>query len=145
MDRIIWRIFVTSCIRIRFLTDSSKRWFFLFLSSAIAYSYRYARIVNRIFNNPSVAPQRTAKKLIGWISFAKRPLKWHEIQGATSIDVERSIVNFRGRQLPDDVRDICGSLVEILPGDRVQLVHPTARRYVYPFTTDCLLNPMKGI
>lgn len=69
----------------------------------------------------------TARKLIGWITFAKRPLKWHEIQGATSIDVERGLVNFEGRQLPDDVRDICGSLVEILPGDRVQLVHTTAR------------------
>lgn len=90
----------------------------------------YARIVDRIFSNPNVTQQRTAKRLVGWITFAKRPLKWQEIQGATSIDIEQGIVNFRGRQLPDDIRNICGSLVEILPGDRVQLVHATARRYL---------------
>lgn len=86
--------------------------------------------MKRIYHNPNLSQQRTARKLIGWITFAKRPLKWHEIQGATSIDVENGLVNFEGRQLPDHVRDICGSLVEILPGDRVQLVHTTARRSV---------------
>jgi hypothetical protein len=89
---------------------------------------RYARIVNRIYNNPNPAQRRTVQKLIGWITFAKRPLKWQEIQGATSIDVEQGLVNFEGRQLPDHIRDICGSLVEIIPGNRVQLVHATARQ-----------------
>jgi hypothetical protein len=89
---------------------------------------RYARIVKRIFNNPNLAQRRTAKKLIGWIAFAKRPLKWHEIQGATSIDVENCLVNFEGRELPEHKKNICGSLVEILSGDRVQLVHITARQ-----------------
>jgi hypothetical protein len=88
----------------------------------------YARIVKRIFTNPNLAQQRTAKKLVGWITFAKRPLKWQEIQGAASIDVDQGVVNFCGRQLPDDIRQMCGSLVEVLPGDRVQLVHTTARR-----------------
>jgi hypothetical protein len=88
---------------------------------------RYSRIVNRIYNNPSLPQQSIARKLVGWITFAKRSLKWQEIQGATSIDINQGLVNFEGRQLPDHIRDICGSLVEILPGDRVQLVHKNAR------------------
>jgi hypothetical protein len=89
---------------------------------------RYARIVDRIFTNPSLVQRETAKKVLGWIAFSKRPLKWHEIQGATCIDLQQRVVNFEGRQMPGHIRDICGSLVEILPGDRVQLVHTTARQ-----------------
>jgi len=90
--------------------------------------HSYARIVDRIFNNPIHSQQQTAKRLLGWITFSKRPLKWHEIQSASSIDIEYRVVNFEGRQTPDHIRDICGSLVEILPGNRVQLVHATARQ-----------------
>jgi len=89
---------------------------------------RYARIVDRIFKNPSIVQRQTAQKLLGWITFSKRPMKWHEIQGATSIDIQQRVVNFEGRQMPDHIRDICGSLVEVLPGNRVQLVHTTARQ-----------------
>jgi hypothetical protein len=107
---------------------------------------RYSRIVKRIYNNPSPVKQRTARKLLGWITVAKRPMKWHEIQGATSIDVKQSLVNFGGRQLPDHIRDICGSLIEILPGDRVQLVHTTAHRSVAlktmeAFRFELIVNP----
>ncbi|KAE9372535.1 hypothetical protein N431DRAFT_536388 [Stipitochalara longipes BDJ] len=90
----------------------------------------YARIASRIFENPNLARRKTAQKLLGWISFSKRPLKWHEIQGATSIDTQDRNVNFGVRHMHDDVRDICGSLIDILPGNRVQLVHKTARDYL---------------
>jgi hypothetical protein len=89
---------------------------------------RYARIVDRIFTDPSLVQRETAKKVLGWITFSKRPLKWHEIQGATCIDLQQRAANFEGHRMPGHIRDICGSLVEILPGDRVQLVHTTARQ-----------------
>ncbi|KAH8800405.1 hypothetical protein F5884DRAFT_863111 [Xylogone sp. PMI_703] len=90
----------------------------------------YARIVNKILRNPNPVQRQTARKLLGWITFSKRPMKWHEIQGATSINIAQREVNFEGRHMPDHIRDICGSLVEVLPGDRVQLVHTTARHYL---------------
>uniref|UniRef100_A0A093VGA7 Putative SWI/SNF-related matrix-associated actin-dependent regulator of chromatin subfamily A member 3-like 1 n=1 Tax=Talaromyces marneffei PM1 TaxID=1077442 RepID=A0A093VGA7_TALMA len=34
------------------------------------------------------------------------------------------------RMLRDDVHEICGSLVQVLQGDRVELVHSTARRFI---------------
>jgi hypothetical protein len=68
--------------------------------------------------------------LLGWIACSKRPLKWHEIQGAVSVNVQDQSVDFENRQLCTHVRDICGSLIDVLPGDRVQLVHGTAKSQV---------------
>jgi hypothetical protein len=96
--------------------------------SLFANLHSYARIVTRIYENPNPAQRQTARQLLGWITCAKRSLKWQEIQGATSIDVAQRFVNFEGRQLPDHIREICGSLVDISPGNRIQLVHKTARQ-----------------
>ena len=88
---------------------------------------RYERIVKRIYENPNGNERQTAQKLLGWISCSKRPLKWHEIQGAVSINIEEQSVDFEGRRLCTNIRDLCGSLIDVLPGDTVQLVHNTAR------------------
>ena len=67
------------------------------------------------------------QKLLSWVVIAKRPLKWHEIQGAVSINMEEKIVDFDNRQLRTHLQDLCGSLIEILPGEQIQLVHGTAK------------------
>ena len=54
-------------------------------------------------------------------------MKWHEIQGAMSIDSLEESVDFDARQLRIQARDLCGSLVEVCPGDRLEFVHNTAR------------------
>ena len=101
----------------------------LLIPFPVSADYRsYKRIVTRIFENPNPAQRRTARQLLGWITCAKRSLKWQEIQGAMSINVEQRLVNFEGRQLPEDIREICGSLVDILSGNRIQLVHRTAKQ-----------------
>ncbi|KAK0115663.1 hypothetical protein ONS95_000068 [Cadophora gregata] len=46
------------------------------------------------------------------------------------MDTVDQTVDFENRRLCAHVRDICGSLVEVLPGDRVQLVHGTAKSYL---------------
>ena len=56
-------------------------------------------------------------------------MKWYEIQGAVSIDPEQQTVDYDNRCLHVDVKDICGSLVEIHDGITVDLVHLTARYY----------------
>lgn len=81
----------------------------------------------RIYDNPKEGEREITEKLLGWITCAKRPLKWHEIQGAVSIDMEDESIDFENRRLCTHVRDLCGSLIDVLPGDRVQLVHETAR------------------
>jgi len=90
-------------------------------------TYSYKRIVERIFGNENEAEREQAQKLLGWLVCARRPLKWNEIQGAMSIDVEGQTVDFEDGQLVLDVQELCGSLVERLSGDRIELVHSTAK------------------
>lgn len=87
----------------------------------------YERIMNRIKQNTTPAEWKVAQKLLGWMVCVRRPLKWHEIQGAYSIDPEEQIIDFDDRKLRIHIRDLCGSLVQVLPGDRVELVHSTAK------------------
>lgn len=77
--------------------------------------------------NTNADEWKMAQKILGWMVCAKRPLKWHEIQGAVSMDLEERTIDFDERKLRVHIQDLCGSLVLILPGDRVELVHSTAK------------------
>jgi len=65
--------------------------------------------------------------LLNWLVCAKRSMKWYEIQGAKSIDVEEQSVNYRKLRFRVDSKDLCGSLVEIRFDGTVELVHLTAK------------------
>lgn len=43
------------------------------------------------------------------------------------MNLEEQIIDFDKGQLRVHIRDLCGSLVQVLPGDRVELVHSTAK------------------
>lgn len=88
---------------------------------------RYNRILARVEQNPNLEERGAAQNLLGWITCSKRPLKWHEIQAAVSINYDSQSIDYEQRQLRTHAKDICGSLIDVLPGDRVQLVHGTAR------------------
>ncbi|TGO44699.1 hypothetical protein BCON_0473g00060 [Botryotinia convoluta] len=96
----------------------------------VGFEQAYSRIVSLVYQNPNELERATAEKLLGWISCAKRPMRWPEIQAAVSINIDDEDVNFEDRQLRAHIQDLCGSLVEVLPGDRVQLVHSTAKSYL---------------
>lgn len=102
---------------------------------------RYGRIVERIENNENLAERDQALMLLGWVVTAKRPLTWPEIQGAVSIDLEQQTVDFEERQLVVDIGELCGSLVERLAGDRIELVHTSAKmRAVRSLNIRCMLT-----
>lgn len=83
--------------------------------------------MDRIARNSDPAEWEIVQKLLGWMICAKRPLKWGEIQGAVSIDPVEQTIEFDDRKLRVHIQDLCGSLVQALPGDRVELVHHTAK------------------
>lgn len=70
-----------------------------------------------------------ATKLLGWMVCAKRRLTWKEMQVALSIDVECQAIEYENKRLRKHIHEICGSLVSV-QGDRVSLVHSTAKEYV---------------
>jgi len=88
----------------------------------------YQRILDRIKHTSSIPEWRIAQKLLGWMVCATRPLKWYEIQAAVSTDVEAQVIDFDDKMLRIHIRDLCGSLVQVAAGDRVALVHHTARQ-----------------
>ncbi|KAK5636188.1 hypothetical protein RRF57_011900 [Xylaria bambusicola] len=64
---------------------------------------------------------------------AKRPLNWHEIQAVLSMVINESEASFamdyRNKKLRDDIREICGSLVQKL-GNRIMFCHSTAKLHI---------------
>jgi len=87
----------------------------------------YDRILNRISNNSDSNKVALAKKILGWMTCARRTLKWHEIQGALSTNTTDRTVNFVQRRSRVHIREICGSLISNLAGDRLELVHVSAK------------------
>ncbi|KAF6793040.1 zinc finger protein [Colletotrichum sojae] len=74
-----------------------------------------------------------ARQLLGWLVCAHRPLKWHEIQAilAFNPDREDNPVDFDMRMIREDnIGDYLGSLVHVLPGDNIRLIHSTAKEHL---------------
>ncbi|KAK5046236.1 hypothetical protein LTR84_008379 [Exophiala bonariae] len=90
----------------------------------------YGRIIHRIKNDFDPNNIGHARKILGWVTCSVRPLKWHEIQGALSVNTTDRDINFAGRRSRVHVREICGSLISNLSGDRVELVHMSAKDYL---------------
>ena len=67
-----------------------------------------------------------AKKLLSWLLCAKRPLKWHEVQGCICLDPEDCSFD-PDRKLVRDVKHFCGSLVEVRKSGAIAIVHLTAK------------------
>lgn len=93
------------------------------------FTLRYERIIRRMKKHLRDTQWTVALKLLGWMVCAKRPLNWREIQAAVSIDLENQTIDFDKRKLRSNIQDYCGSLIQVLPGDRIELVHTTAKKY----------------
>ncbi|KAL7952918.1 hypothetical protein V8C34DRAFT_298274 [Trichoderma compactum] len=73
---------------------------------------------------------KMATQLLGWLVCAKRPLKWHEMQSILSYDPKRQKVDFDNRMLRHDSYRYLGSLVHVLDGGHIRIVHSTARKHL---------------
>ena len=81
----------------------------------------------RISQKPSRAAREDALMLLGWLVCAKRPLKWHEIQGLKSINLDQQSVDFERESFLVEPKDLCESLVEVRSDETVELVHLTVK------------------
>lgn len=94
---------------------------------------RYENLIGSIKSRLRGLPEgnaqwEKAKVLLSWVVCAKRPLEWREIQSILSFDAVNNRVDFDNRMVRHDVRRYLGSLVHLLDGGRIRLVHSTARR-----------------
>lgn len=89
----------------------------------------YYRSLHRIQTNSGENERLVARMILSLMLCSRRPLRWREVQAAISIDSVDQVVDST-RRLPMHIKDICGSLVEVLPGDRIEFVHVTASFYI---------------
>ncbi|GAW20388.1 hypothetical protein ANO14919_098940 [Xylariales sp. No.14919] len=89
----------------------------------------YERILVRVFETRDDGTVASVRQILGWITCARRPLKWAEIQGAVCVDLDNQAVD-HDRMLSDSPKGLFASLVEIKEDDTVELVHETARDYL---------------
>jgi hypothetical protein len=96
-------------------------------SSFASDTFRYERIVENIKSRANGVKWRKAVQLLGWMACARRPMRWHEIQAAASIDPGEESLQYDLRKFRDQAQELCGALILELPGQRLTLVHTTAR------------------
>ncbi|OQU97597.1 NACHT domain-containing protein [Cladophialophora immunda] len=89
----------------------------------------YQRNLDRMEATSGMNERAVTRTILSLMICCKRTLRWREIQSAISIDLIDEKVD-HSRRLSKHIRDICGSLVEILPGDRIEFVHITAAFYI---------------
>ncbi|KAF7554205.1 hypothetical protein G7Z17_g3062 [Cylindrodendrum hubeiense] len=91
----------------------------------------YDTILSRVLGENAGAPSNTVLRFLGLLAVAKRPLRWHEIQGYFVFDPEEDEqIDHDLRKLRLDPKDLCWSLVEHQEDDSVELVHPTAKEHL---------------
>jgi hypothetical protein len=83
-----------------------------------------------IIEKPVAAQRGEALELLGWLVYAKRSLKMHEVQTLRSVDFEKRVVEFERRRLRVHLKDLCESLVDVRDDGSIELVHTTAKSYV---------------
>lgn len=88
---------------------------------------RYDRIMVRLFEKASSKEKEASRAIFRWLLYAKRPLKWHEIQAAQAIDLDGQCVEWERRRFRVEPKDLCGSLVDLSRDGRVDFMHSTAR------------------
>ncbi|KAF3057116.1 Vegetative incompatibility protein HET-E-1 [Daldinia childiae] len=87
----------------------------------------YDRNLRRITSNPNRNQAEVARRILLLMVCARRPLRWREVQAAISISLdEQALDSTRRLSQGSDVTEICGSLIEVLPGDCVDFIHTTA-------------------
>ena len=90
--------------------------------------FSYGKILERLQRTAkSKSQHECALKIMRLLTTAKRPLKAYEIQGFFSINPDDGVVDYENLSLRVDIKDLCGSLVEIFSSDTVDFVHNTVK------------------
>jgi hypothetical protein len=93
--------------------------------------YSYRRIWTQIFNNQDARSVCRIKSILGWIAFAKRPLKKLELLSALSFSVGNPSIT---RLVPQYILDICSPLVEERRDSTMFFIHVSVKESV---TSSC--------
>lgn len=98
---------------------------------------RYGRILESLTKGRRERSRERIARILELLITARRPLKVHEIQGALSIRLEDSSVDFARRRLltpssqscgSNPFSELCGPIIEVHADETASLVHLTAKQ-----------------
>ncbi|ETS86626.1 hypothetical protein PFICI_00454 [Pestalotiopsis fici W106-1] len=84
----------------------------------------YSRTLAFMAQMPRSKPLATA--ILTWVACSARPLTTTELEGALSLDVPGAYTN-----LKDTILALCGQMVVVDKFDKVQMIHETAREFLF--------------
>ncbi|KAF5987735.1 early growth response protein 1-B [Fusarium bulbicola] len=95
----------------------------------------YERLLESVKSSLMAQPGGSARwersrLLFGWLICAKRPLRWNEIQAILCFDPHNLHIDFENDMLRQDMETYLGSIVHVLDGGYIRLIHSTACRYL---------------
>ncbi|KAG8532186.1 uncharacterized protein KY384_003827 [Bacidia gigantensis] len=98
----------------------------------------YHRILVRIAKDLSSYLKKRAMKILFWLCIARRPLTVDEILDGIALDLQQTELSksTRCNDVERDIVGICAPLLETYNGDRLGLVHFSAKEY--------LIHPQSG-
>lgn len=82
----------------------------------------------RIKNTLDSVQWSKVMKLFKWMTYSKRPLKWHELQAVMAMTEGCHGFDFENKQLLAYVTDLCESLVHVVAGDRIEFAHSSVKK-----------------
>ncbi|KAK7981452.1 hypothetical protein PG988_003690 [Apiospora saccharicola] len=137
-QELVWMFLYTSLTAKNLLQQPTRAYLEGELAKAIpeSLSDAYVKIICRLKDTLGVNRWTITRRILGWLAGARRPLHWHELQvaltiqldnqGVTNIDYDRDV-------LRADIRDMCGPLVHVVEdGDDIRLVftHSSTRMHI---------------
>ncbi|KAK8059214.1 hypothetical protein PG996_009144 [Apiospora saccharicola] len=96
----------------------------------------YVKIIRRLKDTLGGNRWTITRSILGWLAGARRPLHWHELQVALTIQLDDqgvANIDYDRDVLRADIRDMCGSLVHVVEdGDDIRLVftHSSTRMHI---------------
>ena len=81
--------------------------------------------------NQATKTWERAKLALDLIVMATRSVKIHDLQGALSICTQDGSINYGQRRSVKPLNELLGPMVEVHADDKVALVHPTAKEYIF--------------
>ncbi|KAI1205006.1 putative zinc finger protein [Annulohypoxylon truncatum] len=96
----------------------------------------YSRIMDRIVEQTPQAAMDDTLHLLGWLVCARRPLKWHEIQGMKSVNLDEQCVDYSRQSFVKSPKDLCASFLETRSDGTIELIHLTAKFFLIDKSSD---------
>ncbi|UKZ47926.1 hypothetical protein TrVGV298_002161 [Trichoderma virens] len=102
----------------------------------------YRKILLQILTHLDTRSESRVRCILGWIAFAKRPLKRLELLSAITFSSGESEVT---HLVPEYVLDICGPLIEERNDTTLTFIHVSVKEFLQTSSTNLIINQEESL